>query len=97
MHFVSNVGKRFLLHIICNINGPDQCVTCVVCVFVCVCIQEELSEALTEILSSIKLQERGVFVQASTLGSLEALLDFLRTSKIPVSTQFIPQKFTLRV
>ncbi|ELT89509.1 hypothetical protein CAPTEDRAFT_154149 [Capitella teleta] len=45
--------------------------------------KEELSEALTEILASIKLQDRGVFVQASTLGSLEALLEFLRTSKIP--------------
>ncbi|XP_062603605.1 eukaryotic translation initiation factor 5B-like, partial [Saccostrea cucullata] len=45
--------------------------------------KEELSAALKEVLSSIKLTERGVFVQASTLGSLEALLEFLRTSKIP--------------
>ncbi|KAL4230387.1 Translation Initiation Factor 5B [Mactra antiquata] len=45
--------------------------------------KEELSNALTDVLNSIKLTERGVFVQASTLGSLEALLEFLRTSKIP--------------
>jgi translation initiation factor 5B len=38
---------------------------------------------LKNVLSSIKLKETGVFVQASTLGSLEALLEFLRTSKIP--------------
>ncbi|XP_055624937.1 eukaryotic translation initiation factor 5B [Toxorhynchites rutilus septentrionalis] len=40
---------------------------------------------LRSVLSSIKLSERGVYVQASTLGSLEALLEFLRTSKIPYS------------
>ncbi|KAK3100060.1 hypothetical protein FSP39_014100 [Pinctada imbricata] len=45
--------------------------------------KEELSTALKDVLSGIKLSERGVFVQASTLGSLEALLEFLRTSKIP--------------
>ncbi|KAL3880184.1 hypothetical protein ACJMK2_032447 [Sinanodonta woodiana] len=45
--------------------------------------KEEISSALREVLNSIKLSERGVFVQASTLGSLEALLEFLRTSKIP--------------
>uniref|UniRef100_A0A182SXN7 Tr-type G domain-containing protein n=1 Tax=Anopheles maculatus TaxID=74869 RepID=A0A182SXN7_9DIPT len=41
---------------------------------------------LKSALNSIKLSDRGVYVQASTLGSLEALLEFLRTSKIPVST-----------
>jgi translation initiation factor 5B len=45
--------------------------------------KEELSNMLKQVLSSIKLSDTGVFVQASTLGSLEALLEFLRTSKIP--------------
>uniref|UniRef100_A0AAR2JYT6 Eukaryotic translation initiation factor 5B n=1 Tax=Pygocentrus nattereri TaxID=42514 RepID=A0AAR2JYT6_PYGNA len=36
-------------------------------------------------LNAIKLEEKGVYVQASTLGSLEALLEFLRTSKVPYS------------
>ena len=45
--------------------------------------KEELSIALKEVLGAIKLSERGVFVQASTLGSMEALLEFLKTSKIP--------------
>ncbi len=46
-------------------------------------LKEEITERLQSALSSIKLKDRGVFVQASTLGSLEALLEFLRTSKIP--------------
>ncbi|XP_022909223.2 eukaryotic translation initiation factor 5B [Onthophagus taurus] len=48
-------------------------------------VKEEVARELKSALSSIKLQERGVYVQASTLGSLEALLEFLRTSKIPYS------------
>ena len=48
-------------------------------------LREEVARELKSALSNIKLQERGVYVQASTLGSLEALLEFLRTSKIPVS------------
>ena len=49
-------------------------------------IREVINRELKSVLRSIKLSEQGVFVQASTLGSLEALLEFLKTSKIPVST-----------
>nr|CAH7725665.1 unnamed protein product [Callosobruchus chinensis] len=48
-------------------------------------LKEEVSKELKSALSNIRLAERGVYVQASTLGSLEALLEFLRTSKIPYS------------
>lgn len=44
-----------------------------------------MAKELRSALSHIKLSSEGVYVQASTLGSLEALLEFLRTSKIPVS------------
>lgn len=50
-------------------------------------VKEQVAKELKSALSNIKLQERGVYVQASTLGSLEALLEFLKTSKIPVSVQ----------
>ncbi|KAM9767062.1 eukaryotic translation initiation factor 5B isoform 2-T2 [Menidia menidia] len=46
-------------------------------------LRDELERELKQTLSSIKLEEKGVYVQASTLGSLEALLEFLRTSKVP--------------
>ena len=62
--------KCYLLFIFCYVLFPV--------------LQEELEAALEDILKSIKLVEKGVFVQASTLGSLEALLAFLRDSKIPV-------------
>ncbi|XP_028028443.1 eukaryotic translation initiation factor 5B [Bombyx mandarina] len=48
-------------------------------------LKEEVAKELKSALSSIKLSERGVYVQASTLGSLEALLEFLKASKIPYS------------
>uniref|UniRef100_A0A7E4UU96 Eukaryotic translation initiation factor 5B n=1 Tax=Panagrellus redivivus TaxID=6233 RepID=A0A7E4UU96_PANRE len=43
--------------------------------------QKQLEKALT----SIKKKPEGVYVQASTLGSLEALLEFLKSQKIPYS------------
>ncbi|XP_023247839.1 eukaryotic translation initiation factor 5B [Copidosoma floridanum] len=46
-------------------------------------LKEEIAKELSHALGKIKLAERGVYVQASTLGALEALLEFLRTSKIP--------------
>jgi len=48
-------------------------------------LKEEVMGDLTNLMSNIDKSGRGVCVQASTLGSLEALLEFLRTSKIPVS------------
>lgn len=49
--------------------------------------KDELIHELKQTLNAIKLEEKGVYVQASTLGSLEALLEFLKTSEVPVSTQ----------
>lgn len=48
-------------------------------------LREDVMSDLKTLLSSIDKSGRGVCVQASTLGSLEALLDFLKSSKIPVS------------
>lgn len=50
--------------------------------------KDELIHELKQTLNAIKLEEKGVYVQASTLGSLEALLEFLKTSEVPVSTVF---------
>jgi translation initiation factor 5B len=48
-------------------------------------MMEDIMSDLTSLLNSIDKSGRGVCVQASTLGALEALLDFLKSSKIPVS------------
>lgn len=48
-------------------------------------IKEEVMEDLTSLLSSIDKSGKGVCVQSSTLGSLEALLTFLKSCNIPVS------------
>ncbi|EPY75733.1 eukaryotic translation initiation factor 5B isoform 2 [Camelus ferus] len=46
-------------------------------------VKDELIHELKQTLNAIKLEEKGVYVQASTLGSLEALLEFLKTSEVP--------------
>ncbi|VDN51357.1 unnamed protein product, partial [Dracunculus medinensis] len=48
-------------------------------------LKEDAEAQLANALMAIKKKPEGVYVQASTLGSLEALLDFLRTQKIPYS------------
>ncbi|KAF9116381.1 hypothetical protein BGX27_003064 [Mortierella sp. AM989] len=48
-------------------------------------MMDEVMSDLKSLLTSIDKSGQGVCVQASTLGSLEALLEFLRVSKIPVS------------
>ncbi|KDQ11544.1 hypothetical protein BOTBODRAFT_35216 [Botryobasidium botryosum FD-172 SS1] len=48
-------------------------------------LKDEIMTDLTSLTQSIDKSGQGVCVQASTLGSLEALLDFLKSSKIPVS------------
>lgn len=48
-------------------------------------IEDELMNDLETLFSRVEKTGRGVSVQASTLGSLEALLDFLKDCKIPVA------------
>lgn len=47
-------------------------------------MMDDVMDDLTGLLDSVDTSGRGVTVQASTLGSLEALLDFLKDMKIPV-------------
>lgn len=46
---------------------------------------DEVEADVGKLLARVNKSGRGVSVQASTLGSLEALLDFLKESKIPVA------------
>jgi translation initiation factor 5B len=48
-------------------------------------MREEVMSDLTSLFQSVDKSGHGVCVQASTLGSLEALLSFLKDSKIPVA------------
>ncbi|KAI3384574.1 hypothetical protein SNEBB_003638 [Seison nebaliae] len=45
--------------------------------------KRELDHSIQEQLRNIRVDEKGVYVQASTLGSLEALLEYLRSEKVP--------------
>ncbi|KAF2503099.1 hypothetical protein BU16DRAFT_28998 [Lophium mytilinum] len=49
-------------------------------------LMDDVMADLAHLLGKVSKTGRGVSVQASTLGSLEALLEFLRTSKIPVAS-----------
>lgn len=48
-------------------------------------LEDEVEGDLASLFSRVEKTGRGVSVQASTLGSLEALLDFLKDCKIPVA------------
>jgi len=48
-------------------------------------LADDVMGDLENLLSKVSKTGRGVYVQASTLGSLEALLEFLKQSKIPVA------------
>ena len=48
-------------------------------------LEEEVMSDIENLLGRVSKTGRGVSVQASTLGSLEALLEFLKVSKIPVA------------
>lgn len=48
-------------------------------------LKQECWDRFGKAMKAIKCSDKGVHVQASTLGSLEALLEFLKQSKIPFS------------
>lgn len=48
-------------------------------------LEDEVMSDLQNLLTKVSKDQRGVSVQASTLGSLEALLEFLKQMKIPVA------------
>mgnify|MGYP000459159419 CR=1 FL=1 len=48
-------------------------------------LEEEVQRDMSQVFKYISKKGEGVHVQASTMGSLEALLEFLKDSKIPVS------------
>ncbi|KAK3368989.1 eukaryotic translation initiation factor 5B [Lasiosphaeria ovina] len=48
-------------------------------------LEDEVESDLANLFNRVEKSGRGVSVQASTLGSLEALLDFLKDCKIPVA------------
>lgn len=48
-------------------------------------VEDDVMADLQKLLTSVSKDNRGVSVQASTLGSLEALLKFLKDMKIPVA------------
>jgi translation initiation factor 5B len=52
-------------------------------------LKDEVQEEIQSVLARIDRSGKGVWVQASTLGSLEALLTFLGESKIPVMNMAI--------
>lgn len=74
------IAAKDLEHAIAGLNllvaeRPDEVDVC----------RALVNSELRTALRSIRLKERGVHVQASTLGSLEALIEFLRVSKISYS------------
>ena len=48
-------------------------------------LKSEAQSEVDAVLKNIKVSDKGVYVQASTIGSLEALLEFLKSSNIPYS------------
>lgn len=48
-------------------------------------LKEEVDREFKTAMRSIKVKERGVYVQASTLGALEALLEFFKANSVPYS------------